>query len=117
MNVTLAREVFNRANETLKQSEDKESRVILLENWKEFEDAHGTDETREKIKEKLPRRIKKRKKVIDEDGTEQGWEEIFDYIFPEDESNRPNLKLLAAAKNWKKKIEEINDGKAINDPQ
>ncbi|KAG5879668.1 hypothetical protein JTB14_021471 [Gonioctena quinquepunctata] len=27
---------------------------------------------------------------------------VFDYIFPEDEANKPNLKLLAAAKNWKK---------------
>lgn len=54
----------------------------------------------------MPRRIKKRQKVIDEDGMEQGWEEVFDYIFPEDEASRPNLKLLAAAKNWKKKQAE-----------
>lgn len=47
-------------------------------------------------------------KVIDEDGIEQGWEEIFDYIFPEDEASRPNLKLLAAAKNWKKATEETD---------
>ena len=31
-----------------------------------------------------------------------GWEEYFDYIFPEDENARPNLKLLAMAKMWKK---------------
>lgn len=109
LNIILTREVYNRANESLKQCEEKESRVILLEKWKEFENAYGTDETRDKINSKLPRKIKRRRKVINEDGTEEGWEEIVDYIFPEDENNRPNLKLLAMAKNWKKKIEEINN--------
>ena len=37
-----------------------------------------------------------------EDGSDQGWEEYFDYIFPEDEAAKPNLKLLAMAKMWKK---------------
>ena len=35
-----------------------------------------------------------------------GWEEYFDYIFPEDEGAKPNLKLLAMAKMWKKKKED-----------
>lgn len=30
-----------------------------------------------------------------------GWEEYYDYIFPEDEAAQPNLKLLAMAKQWK----------------
>ena len=34
-----------------------------------------------------------------------GWEEFFDYIFPEDEGAKPNLKLLAMAKMWKKQKE------------
>ena len=50
----------------------------------------------------LPRRVKKRRKVQGEDGSDQGWEEYFDYIFPEDEAAKPNLKLLAMAKMWKK---------------
>merc|ERR1719220_2359845 len=50
----------------------------------------------------LPRRVKKRRKVQGEDGSDQGWEEYFDYIFPEDEAAKPNLKLLAMAKLWKK---------------
>lgn len=41
--------------------------------------------------------------------TDEGWEEFFDYIFPEDEATKPNLKLLASAKAWKKKQEESND--------
>lgn len=106
MNTKLSRRVFERANECLKNSIEKEARVLLLENWKEFENAHGDEASREKVNSKMPRRIKKRQKVIDEDGIEQGWEEVFDYIFPEDEASRPNLKLLAAAKSWKKKAVE-----------
>ena len=50
--------------------------------------------------------MKKRRKVQTEDGSDQGWEEYFDYIFPEDEAAKPNLKLLAMAKMWKKNKEQ-----------
>ena len=43
--------------------------------------------------------------------TEEGWEEFFDYIFPEDETDKPNLKLLANAKLWKQKMQEIQEEK------
>ena len=32
--------------------------------------------------------------------TDAGWEEYWDYIFPDDEGAKPNLKLLAMAKQW-----------------
>ena len=51
--------------------------------------------------------MKKRRKVQTEDGSDQGWEEYFDYIFPEDEAAKPNLKLLAMAKMWKKQKEAV----------
>lgn len=108
LNVALARRVYERANDALKNTAEKEARVLLLESWREFESEHGDLGGLEKVKAKMPRRIKKRQKIIDEDGTEQGWEEVFDYIFPEDEASRPNLKLLAAAKNWKKQ-KEVGD--------
>jgi len=38
--------------------------------------------------------------------TDAGWEEYYDYIFPDDESAQPNLKLLAMAKMWKKQSDE-----------
>lgn len=40
--------------------------------------------------------------------TDAGWEEYYDYIFPDDESAQPNLKLLAMAKMWKKQTEEAS---------
>ncbi|XP_023022464.2 pre-mRNA splicing factor crn [Leptinotarsa decemlineata] len=112
MNVLLSRRVFERANESLKNSSEKEARVLLLENWREFEKAHGDETDNAKVNSKMPKRIKKRQKIIDEDGIEQGWEEIFDYIFPEDEANRPGLKFVALVKNWKTKSAQESEAQA-----
>lgn len=39
--------------------------------------------------------------------SDAGWEEYYDYIFPDDEANMPNFKLLQMARNWKKqKLQE-----------
>ena len=35
--------------------------------------------------------------------SDAGWEEYFDYIFPDDVGAQPNLKLLEKAKQWKLK--------------
>lgn len=105
LNVLVARRVFERGNENLRQLPEKESRVLLLEMWRDFEKEYGTKDTLENVIAKMPRRVKKRQKIISESGIEEGWEEVFDYIFPEDEMAMPNLKVLAAAKNWKKKNE------------
>jgi hypothetical protein len=32
-----------------------------------------------------------------------GWEEYFDYIFPDDDTSQSNLKLLEMAQLWKKR--------------
>lgn len=47
--------------------------------------------------------------------TDEGWEEFFDYIFPEDEATKPNLKLLASAKAWKRKQEDSTEEDAKNE--
>ncbi|XP_053671949.1 protein crooked neck [Anopheles nili] len=103
LNVPLARRIYERANECLKSLAEKESRVLVLEAWRDFERDHGDESSLNKVLEKMPRKVKKRQKIISESGVEEGWEEVFDFIFPEDEMTRPNLKLLAAAKNWKRK--------------
>lgn len=76
------------------------------------------------VKSKLPKRVKKRRKVkvvetttdpaastdqtmTDITGatdTEAGWEEYYDYIFPEDEASgqKRSLKILEIAHKWKK---------------
>lgn len=62
-----ARRVFEKGNEKLRHNE-KEERLMLLEGWKAFEYEHGTPETRKAVEEKLPKRIKKRRKIETADG-------------------------------------------------
>ncbi|CAL8072243.1 unnamed protein product [Orchesella dallaii] len=102
--VARARKVFEKAAEKLRENE-KEERLMLLEAWKAFEYENGDDKNISYIESRMPKRIKKRRKIETPDGTEAGWEEYFDYIFPEDEAAKPNLKLLQMAKMWKKQKE------------
>jgi len=99
--VARARKVFEKAAEKLREAE-KEERLMLLEAWKAFEYENGDDRSQNYLESRMPKRIKKRRKIETPDGTEAGWEEYFDYIFPEDEAAKPNLKLLQMAKMWKK---------------
>ncbi|KAK6181596.1 hypothetical protein SNE40_009420 [Patella caerulea] len=96
-----ARDVYKQANKALKKSDDKEQRLMLLESWQEFEKATEDEDAIETVNKLMPQKVKKRRKIQTEDGTEAGWEEYYDYIFPDEESSKPNLKLLALAKKWK----------------
>ncbi|NXR97996.1 CRNL1 protein, partial [Oxylabes madagascariensis] len=100
------RQVYEEANKAMRSCEEKEERVMLLESWRSFEDEFGTNATKERIDRLMPEKIKKRRKLQAEDGSDAGWEEYYDYIFPEDTANQPNLKLLAMAKLWKKQQQE-----------
>merc|ERR1712130_726628 len=101
-----ARHVYEEANKSLRQTREKEERLMLLEAWSDFESEDGDEKSQSQVADLMPRRVKKRRKIETEDGSDQGWEEYFDYIFPEDEAAKPNLKLLAMAKMWKKNKEE-----------
>jgi crooked neck len=114
MNVSLARRVYERGNECQRNLNDREARVLLLEAWRDFEKESGDEESLDKVLKKMPRRVKKRQKIVSETGETEGWEEVFDYIFPEDEMAKPNLKLLAAAKNWMK-VKEVETVEPEND--
>ena len=110
-----ARHVYREANNALRRSQDKEERLMLLETWRDFEQENGGEEEKREVGGLMPRRIKRRRKIQTEDGSDGGWEEYFDYIFPEDEAAKPNLKLLAMAKMWKKQkavepAEDEDDG-------
>ena len=41
--------------------------------------------------------------------SDAGWEECYNYIFPDGESTKPNIKLLAMAKQWGEKKEDDDD--------
>uniref|UniRef100_A0A671LIT1 Crooked neck-like protein 1 n=1 Tax=Sinocyclocheilus anshuiensis TaxID=1608454 RepID=A0A671LIT1_9TELE len=96
------RQIYEEANKSMQSCEEKEERLMLLESWRDFEDEFGSFANKERVQKLLPEKVKKRRKITAEDGSDAGWEEYYDYIFPEDAANQPNLKLLAMAKIWKK---------------
>jgi crooked neck len=108
-----ARAVFSRANKHFKDTEQTESvcslkplsritltssqRVQILREWEAFEGDLGTQEDHEKVKNQMPRRVTKRRKVEDDK-----YVEYTDYVFPADDKQAANLsKLLQKAHQWK----------------
>lgn len=102
VNIT-ARGVFERAYNYLKNAELKEERVMLLNEWKQFEQNLGDTNTNNinEVNSKMPRQIKKRRPVTGDDGAAGGWEEYVDYVFPDDEKAASGLKLMERARLWK----------------
>ena len=41
--------------------------------------------------------------------SDAGWEEYYDYIFPDETAAQPNLKLLAMAKKWKEQQASVQE--------
>ncbi|GFO15887.1 pre-mRNA-splicing factor clf1 [Plakobranchus ocellatus] len=105
-----ARAVYRSGNNKLKASQDKEERLVLLEAWQALEEAAGDEKSAQEVEKQMPQKVKKRRKIQTEDGMDAGWEEYFDYIFPDEESAKPNLKLLALAKMWKEGKEKDDEG-------
>ncbi|KAJ5459271.1 hypothetical protein N7530_011215 [Penicillium desertorum] len=92
-----ARAIFSRADKALKDKDLKEDRYALLNSWKEFEYAAGSPEHIDKIEKQMPRSVKKRRKLQDDQ-----YEEYTDYVFPADDQSAANLsRLLAKAHQWK----------------
>ena len=50
----------------------------------------------------MPKKVKKRRMVRNEENHETNYEEYYDYIFPDDEATRSNLRILDNAKMWAK---------------
>lgn len=105
-----ARDVYREATDRLKElGAEKVERLMILEQWLDFE-KELNDETHLKyVESQMPRRVKKRRQLETETGADAGWEEYWDYIFPEDEVAKPNIKLLEMAKKWKKKDDSDDD--------
>jgi crooked neck len=112
-----ARDILDRAARYLKTENLREERAMLYEHWKGMEVGLGEEENADKIQEvveKMPKKVKKKKMIQSEDGGVEGYEEYFDYIFPDDEYNKPSLKILELAHKWKmenkkRKMEEGGD--------
>ncbi|PKI51639.1 hypothetical protein CRG98_027941 [Punica granatum] len=97
-----ARRVFDRAVSYFRNSapELKEERAMLLEEWLNLENSFGELGNVSLVQSKLPKKLKKKRQLMTEDGP-AGYEEYFDYLFPE-ETQAPTMKILEAAYKWKK---------------
>ncbi|CAM9707427.1 unnamed protein product, partial [Ectocarpus sp. 4 AP-2014] len=109
-----ARAVFRRGYDHLRRQGLKEERVKLLEAWRAAEKAEGKGKTRglKEVEGKMPRKFKKRRMMTGTNGEGMGWEEYYDYQFPDDETKPANLKILEMAQKWKQKKGAGEDGLA-----
>jgi len=96
-----ARDIFKEGFQVLKPAELTEERVMLWEAWREFEEESGDSESQEHVTSNMPKRVKKRRKIQTADGQDAGFEEYYDYIFPDTKSMHSGLKLMEAAQRWK----------------
>ncbi|KAF6134470.1 hypothetical protein GIB67_034884 [Kingdonia uniflora] len=102
------RRVFENAVNYFRTSspELKEERAMLLEEWLASENMFGSSGDPSVVENKLPKKLKRKRQIVSEDGP-TGYEEYYDYIFPE-ETAAPNLKILEAAYKWKKQKVGLN---------
>lgn len=66
--VSAARRVLERGNDTLRRRGTPEERDGILQAWYKFEEDNGDEESKNKIKNMLPKRIKKRVPYASESG-------------------------------------------------
>lgn len=100
-NIEKSRAIYKRAYNELKDAQNNEARVVVIDAWKDFEETNGDDKSIKEVNALVPKQIRKRRKVQAEDGSDAGWEEYIDYVFPDDEVAQPSLRLLSMAKRWK----------------
>jgi len=120
-NITVARSIFSKAYDSLKQQGLKEERVVLLTAWREAEASSASNGGDISIVDaKLPRKIKMKRMATAPDGTDLGFEEFYDYQFPDDEKKIMGLKILENAMKWKQSMasndNNENNNNTTSDP-
>lgn len=96
-----ARAVFQKGDDYFKTARLKEERLLLIESWRDFEKNFGGAEEVATVTALLPKRIRKKRQVTADDGSNAGWEEYYDYVFPDEADKNANLKILEMAQKWK----------------
>ncbi|GLJ15384.1 hypothetical protein SUGI_0252520 [Cryptomeria japonica] len=102
--VLRTRGIFERAFDYMRTTvpEQKEERSMLLEEWLNMESSFGSLGDVSLVQKKLHRKVKRKRAIMAADDTPTGYEEYHDYIFPDESAMAPNLKILEAARMWKK---------------
>lgn len=86
--VAAPRAIFENAYNYFKQQQCKEERVLLLDAWRNCELTLISNQLPGNVAAvdaKLPKKVKMKRMAVNEEGVEVGWEEYFDYLFPDDE--------------------------------
>jgi len=112
-----SRKIFERAYQYFKEKGLKEERLMILENWIKLEELTEDETMVSILSEKKPEKVKKRRRIKreGEDVTmtdmsyenleEEGWEEYYDYIFPDDEDTKKTIKMFSRALDYYKNIQ------------
>ncbi|PFH35591.1 putative crooked neck family 1 protein isoform 2 [Besnoitia besnoiti] len=101
--LTKARKVLRRGIELCKENSWDEDRASLLEHWLAMERESGDAASIGRVFNMLPKKVKKIRVEKDEDTGIESTVETTAYVFPDDPGSAANLKILQAAKLWKRK--------------
>uniref|UniRef100_A0A7S3ER36 Suppressor of forked domain-containing protein n=1 Tax=Haptolina ericina TaxID=156174 RepID=A0A7S3ER36_9EUKA len=102
--------VYKEAESHFKETGLKEERFMMLESWQGMESEIGDADRIDAVKKRMPIRLKKKRPLQSDDGQDLGWEEYYDYVYPEEQAKAPSLKILEMAHKWKKqKVVEPDD--------
>ncbi|KAH9273637.1 hypothetical protein BASA83_003969 [Batrachochytrium salamandrivorans] len=114
--VARARARFTSSANHLRKTSTKEERVLLLEAWRDFERQHGTAETLKSVQAKLPRPVKKRRRIEDEQGAPAG-EDDSDEDEDEDDDDEDKVENKEGDDNDKKgRHDSDSGGSDLDDP-
>ncbi|KAI4988747.1 hypothetical protein ZWY2020_036064 [Hordeum vulgare] len=109
--VRRCRAVFERAFDYSRTNaaELKEERAMLLEEWLKKELGFGDLGDVALVQKKVPRKVKRKRPLPTDDGSNVAYEEYVDYIFPDEVTLASSLKILEAAYKWKKQKTDDTD--------
>jgi crooked neck len=97
-----ARKIYERGYKHLKEQDDKNGRVQVLNAWKAFETEYGSPGDLAKVQKLMPSKVKKRRKLDDD-----SYEEYMDWLFPADDEREAKLAMmLQKAQQWKLKQQQ-----------
>ncbi|CEM33045.1 unnamed protein product [Vitrella brassicaformis CCMP3155] len=107
-----ARQVIQKGLEHCRDNQLDEERAMLLEHWLSLERENGDAKMVDEVFRKQPKKVRKKRNIVADDGTAQGYEEYISYIFPEDDSSAANMRILEVARAWKRKKAQEEAGQA-----
>jgi len=112
-----SRAIFERAYLYFKEKGLKEERLMILENWIKLEEIAEDESMLLTLISKKPEKVKKRRRINKEgedvnmsnlaevqNEEEEGWEEYYDYIFPDDEEAKKTIKMISRALDYYKNV-------------